>query len=65
MSEVAPDNWQDAVTRRLRTLVRLGPLHRIEAVKVHRDDDLTDIDLRALCLRALDLTIERMGLGTG
>lgn len=65
MSEVAPDNWQDAVTRRLRTLVRLGPLHRIEAVKAHRDDDLTDIDLRALCLRALDLTIERMGLGTG
>lgn len=65
MSEVAPDNWQDAVTRRLRTLVRLGPLHRIEAVKVHRDDDLEGIDLRALCLRALDLTIERMGLGTG
>lgn len=65
MSEVAPDNWQDAVTRRLRTLVRLSPLHRIEAVKAHRDDDLTDIDLRALCLRALDLTIERMGLGTG
>ena len=65
MSEVAPpDNWQDAVTRRLRTLVRLGPLHRIEAVKVHRDEDLKDIDLRALCLRALDLTIERMGLGT-
>lgn len=65
MSEVAPDNWQDAVTRRLRTLVRLGPLHRIEAVKVYRDDDLEGIDLRALCLRALDLTIERMGLGTG
>jgi hypothetical protein len=65
MSEVAPDNWQDALTRRLRTLVRLGPLHRIEAVKVHRDDDFADIDLRALCLRALDLTIERMGLGTG
>jgi hypothetical protein len=65
MSEVAPDNWQDALTRRLRTLVRLGPLHRIEAVKAHRDDDFADIDLRALCLRALDLTIERMGLGTG
>ncbi len=65
MSEVAPDNWQDAVTRRLRTLVRLGPLHRIEAVKGLRTEDLADIDLRALCLRALDLTIERMGLGTG
>lgn len=65
MSESAPDTWQDALTRRLRTLVRLSPLHRIEAVKKLRDDDLEDIDLRALCLRALDLTIERMGLGTG
>ncbi|HEY8378864.1 MAG TPA: hypothetical protein VIK91_20370, partial [Nannocystis sp.] len=65
MSESAPDTWQDALTRRLRTLVRLGPLHRIEALKNFRDDDLEGIDLRALCLRALDLTIERMGLGTG
>ena len=65
MSEVAPDTWQDALTRRLRTLVRLGPLHRLEATKGLRGEPLAGIDMRALCLRALDLAIERMGLGGG
>jgi hypothetical protein len=65
MSEVAPDSWQDALTRRLRTLVRLSPLHRLEAAKAHRGEHLGGIDTRALALRALDLAIERMGLGGG
>ena len=65
MVEPDPDTWQDALTRRLRTLLRTAPLHRVEANKVHRGRDYDEHDLRALALRALDLTIERMGLGTG
>lgn len=59
------DTWQEALTRRLRALVRTGPLHRIEAGKGQRALSLEAQDLRALALRALDVTIERMGLGTG
>ena len=59
------DTWHDALTRRLRALVRTGPLHRIESGKGQRALELDDQDLRALALRALDVTIEHMGLGTG
>jgi len=65
MTEPNPDTWQDALTRRLRTLLRTVPLQRMEASKARRELELADQDLRALALRALDLTIERMGLGTG
>ncbi|MDD9945458.1 MAG: hypothetical protein OXU20_30720 [Myxococcales bacterium] len=65
MVEPNPDTWQEALTRRLRTLLRTAPLHRIEAAKGYREGELSGQDLRALSLRALDLTIERMGLGTG
>lgn len=65
MVEPDPDTWQDALTRRLRTLLRTAPLHRVEANKVHRAASFDEHDLRALALRTLDLTIERMGLGTG
>ncbi len=50
---------------RLRSLVRTGPLHRIEANKGSRARDLTRHDLRALALCAIDATIEHMGLGYG
>jgi hypothetical protein len=63
---VDPDTWQDALTRRLRTLLRTGPLHRVEATKGHRSGQaFSDQDLRAIALRTLDITIEKMGLGTG
>jgi hypothetical protein len=65
MVEPDPDTWQDALTRRLRTLLRTAPLHRVEAGKARRADAFADHDLRALALRILDVTIERMGLGTG
>lgn len=65
MSGPEHDSWQEALTRRLRTLIRTAPLHRIEASKGMREIDLSEQDLRALGLRALDLTIEQMGLGTG
>ncbi len=59
------DTWQDALTRRLRSLVRTAPLHRLEAQKGHRADALGEQDLRAIALRALDVVIEAMGLGSG
>ena len=65
MTEPNPDTWQEALTRRLRTLLRMIPLQRMEAGKGRRELALDSQDLRALALRALDLTIERMGLGTG
>ena len=65
MTEPIPDTWQEALTRRLRTLLRTIPLQRMESGKGRRELALDGQDLRALALRALDLTIERMGLGTG
>ena len=59
------DTWQAALTRRVRTLLRTAPLHRAEAGRGQRGDRFDRQDLRALMLRALDVTIERMGLGTG
>lgn len=65
MVEPDPDTWEDALTRRLRTLLRTSPLHQLEASKNQRADHFARQDLRALGLRALDLAIEHKGLGHG
>lgn len=57
--------WEETLTRRVRSLARTAPLHRIEANKAARSRDLSRHDLRALALRAIDATIEQMGLGYG
>ncbi|MCA9717739.1 MAG: hypothetical protein KC468_23915 [Myxococcales bacterium] len=62
MTEPDPDTWQDALNRRLRTFLRTAPLHNLSS---RQHDAFEGQDLRALALRALDLTIERMGLGFG
>ncbi len=64
MTEPDPDTWQDALNRRLRTFIRTGPLHQLDGSRRH-DAIFEGQDLRALALRALDITIERMGLGFG
>ena len=61
----ARERWQDALTTRVRALIRLAPLHQVEADKGRRALDLERVDLRALCLRVLDVTIEEMGLSQG
>lgn len=61
----ATERWQEALTRRLRTLVRTVPLHRLEASKGHLSLDVAAQDLRSLALRVLDLCVEGMGLGAG
>ncbi len=57
--------WEQLLSRRLRGLARLGPLHRIELGKATRTKDLSRHDLRGLALRAIDATVEQMGLGYG
>lgn len=59
------ERWQEAVTRRVRALIRTAPLHAAEQGKGRRDVDLSRVDLRSLSLRVLDVVIEEMGLGGG
>lgn len=61
----ARERWQDALTTRVRALIRLEPLSRVEADKGRRALALERVDLRGLCLRVLDVTIEEMGLTQG
>ena len=65
LASVSTERWQEALTRRVKSLARLGPLHEIEAGKNRRVLDLEKVDVRALALRVLDLTIEEMGVGRG
>jgi hypothetical protein len=60
-----PERWEQTLSRRVRTLARTGPIHRLEDSKASRERDLERHDLRALALRAIDSTIEHMGLGYG
>jgi len=59
------ERWQEAVTRRVRALIRTAPLHAAEQGKGRREVDLSRVDLRSLALRVLDVVIEEMGLGGG
>jgi len=59
------ETWQSALSRRLRSLLRTAPFHRLEAARQRGEGDLPFHDLRALALRALDATIEKMGRGEG
>jgi hypothetical protein len=65
LAAASMERWQEALTRRVKSLARLGPLHEIEAGKNRRALDLAKVDVRALALRVLDLTIEEMGVGRG
>ena len=55
----------ESFLRRIRSLARTAPLHELEAGKVMRPGDWSAYDLRALCLAAIDTTIEHMGLEYG
>lgn len=59
------ERWEHTLTRRLRSLVRTAPVHRIEAGKASRGRDFDRHDLRGLALRVIDSAIEHMGLGYG
>jgi hypothetical protein len=65
LEPTTPDTWQEALARRLKTLLRTSPIHRLEASKSQREVELAEHDLRALALRVLDAAIEYMGLGGG
>lgn len=59
------ERWEHTLTRRLRSLVRTAPIHRVEASKASRARDLGPHDLRGLALCVIDSAIEHMGLGYG
>lgn len=55
----------EAVARRTRSLIAPAPLLELEANKTQRGLDLSQHDLRMLCLVVLDVVIDKMGFGTG
>src|ERR1035441_9263672 len=55
----------EAVARRTRSLIAPAPILELEANKSQRDLDLSQHDLRMLCLVTLDTAIDRMGFGSG
>ena len=55
----------DSFVRRIRALLRTGPLHELEAGKALRDGDWSPYDLRGLALVAIDTVIDHMGLEFG
>jgi hypothetical protein len=55
----------DSYVRRIRALLRTGPLHELEATKTLRDGDWSPYDLRGLALVAIDTVIDHMGLEFG
>ena len=55
----------EAVARRTRSLIAPAPILELEANKSQRDLDLSQHDLRMLCLVVLDVVIDKMGFGTG
>lgn len=59
------ESWQVALPRRVATLARIGPLHRLETGKAARNLELEHHDLRTLSLMVFDAVIERMGLAAG
>ncbi len=55
----------DSFVRRVRALLRTGPLHDLEAGKALREGDWRPYDLRGLALAAIDTVIDHMGLEFG
>ena len=55
----------EAVARRTRSLIAPTPILELEANKSQRGLDLSQHDLRMLCLVVLDVVIDKMGFGTG
>ena len=65
MTEPNPDTWEDALTRRLRALLRTLPLNRVESNRAYRSEVFETQDLRASRCARLDVTIEKKRLGQG
>lgn len=55
----------EAVSLRTRSLIAPAPILELEADKSKRGLDLSQHDLRMLCLVVLDTVIDRMGFGSG
>jgi hypothetical protein len=64
-SAILPAPWHDALTRRLRSLLKSGPLHRLRT-HAGRHDALRDHDdPAALCMKVLEVLVDALGTRPG
>ena len=64
-SSLPVSDLEQDISRRLRTLLRTAPIHRLEGNKGQRALPLERYDLRSICLRVFDAVIAHMGMGSG
>jgi hypothetical protein len=64
-SLVAAVDWHEALTRRLRSLLKTGPLHRLRAREGRLAALLPHDDTTALCLKAREVLVDAMGVRPG
>jgi len=57
--------WHDALTRRLRALLKSGPLHELKRNQGRLDAVLEHDDLAALAMRALEVLVDALGVRAG
>lgn len=57
--------WHDALTRRLRALLKSGPLHELKRNQGRLEVALEHDDLTALAMRALEVLVDALGVRAG
>lgn len=63
--EVASDQWHEGLTRRLRSLLRTDPFHRLRASQSRIESVLPHDDLLAVAMKGLELLIDCLGVSAG
>lgn len=58
-------SWHEALTRRLRSLLKTGPFHQLRANEGRHQALLEHDDTTALCMRAMEVLVDAMGLRPG
>src|SRR4051794_31504017 len=64
MGECMSD-WHEGLTRRLRSLLKTGPFHRLRAGEGRYQHLRPHDDTTALCIKALDVLVGVMGVSAG
>lgn len=58
-------DWHEALTRRLRSLLKTGPLHQLRAREGRHGALRPHDDTAALCMKALEVLVDAMGVRPG
>lgn len=58
-------SWHEALTRRLRSLLKTGPFHQLRANEGRHKALLEHDDTTALCMKAMEVLVDAMGLRPG